>query len=1027
MPSRPGTGGPGAAPPTTDAAARGTLAIVPGKVYVPRLRGMPRERLDLHLDDLWQHGLALVVAPAGSGKTTLLAAWAAAAAGAGVPVAWYRAESTDGDPMTLLGFLEAAVVEAVDAGLGRGWSSVEAAADGLRRWPGERLLLVIDDLHTIGGTEAEATLERFLDYAGPSLAVAAGTRTLPGFNLSRRRVSGRLLEIGGDDLRFRSWEVEALFRDYYGESLRGDELASLARRTEGWAAGLQLFHLATRGKPSSERRRFLEGLAGSSRLVREYLARNVLDELPEELRSFLIDSCVLRRLSGPLCDRFMGRSGSATLLAELERRQVFTVALDDEGTYRYHEVLRGHLEGVLVEERGAAAARASSARAAAFLEAEGAVAEALAAWCRAEAWDEVARLLGTGGHRLGAGGSWLDAVPPALIGHDPWLMLATARRLRAEGQWRQALETYNRAEAAFPGADAAVACRRERLALAAFLDPVPGPGTDWSSSLRSALARDPLGRHAVAVHPSREALGGPGGDELAAGLGSLLGGHVTEARRILAATADDPDTDPSIAAAAAVAAGTAALLEGDERGRGELQDAVGRAERAGLWWLARVGRAAAALDHADEAGIQATALLRSDAATALDPWGALIGSLLEGWATIAEPDRALRAFDDAADLARGVGAGTLEAWARALGALAAASLGLTDAREMALQAESLVRTVGVPGGRVIVHQALAAADQRFGPEHRALAEAACLETGLRPPGRPADGSPVPVDGSTEASAAGTATRPAGRPDVVIRLFGGFSIAVDGQALDLAGLKPRPRALLRLLALDAGRPVHREALTAAFWPDAEPEAAARNLHVAISGLRRALGDTDGGMIAREGDAYRLVLPPGARVDLIDFEEALAAAEAARRGEVTAEAIARYREAIALANGDLLPEDGPADWVVDRREIVRSSLAEAARALGELLLADDPGGASAACLAGLRADPYHDPLWRLLIEARERAGDRAAASSARAGYERMLDRLGIRPEVPGVNAGGMHAGLLPAAPGRDITVGLGTPPR
>src|SRR5512135_2286760 len=98
MPSRPGSVGPGAAPPSARSAVRGTPSIVPGKVHVPRVRGMSRERLDLRLDDLWQHGLALVVAPAGSGKTTLLADWADAAVRLGVPAAWYRAESTDGEP-----------------------------------------------------------------------------------------------------------------------------------------------------------------------------------------------------------------------------------------------------------------------------------------------------------------------------------------------------------------------------------------------------------------------------------------------------------------------------------------------------------------------------------------------------------------------------------------------------------------------------------------------------------------------------------------------------------------------------------------------------------------------------------------------------------------------------------------------------------------------------------------------------------------------------------------------------------------
>ena len=115
MPQRPGTGEPQARLPAM-ASVGAAPAVVPGKVHIPRVRGMTRDRLDLRVVDLWQHGLSLVVAPAGSGKTTLLAAWAAAAAARGIPAAWYRAESTDGEAAGFLGYLEAAVSEAIPAG-----------------------------------------------------------------------------------------------------------------------------------------------------------------------------------------------------------------------------------------------------------------------------------------------------------------------------------------------------------------------------------------------------------------------------------------------------------------------------------------------------------------------------------------------------------------------------------------------------------------------------------------------------------------------------------------------------------------------------------------------------------------------------------------------------------------------------------------------------------------------------------------------------------------------------------------------
>ena len=219
----------------------------------------------------------------------------------------------------------------------------------------------------------------------------------------------------------------------------------------------------------------------SGRLLREYLAQNVLFGLPEDLREFLVDTCVLGRLSGPLCDRLRGTTGSGALLDELARRSVFTVPVEDaEDAFRYHEVLRQHLDRMLVEAIGEAEARARHAKAGSVLEADGALPEALRAYCRAEDWDAVRRLLGGQGERLAATeqSGWVDAVPPAIERHDPWVALAAARRARNDGRWSSAIDGYVRAEAAFGPARAADAPRRERQRIAAWLDPVAMPTPD---------------------------------------------------------------------------------------------------------------------------------------------------------------------------------------------------------------------------------------------------------------------------------------------------------------------------------------------------------------------------------------------------------------------------------------------------------------------------------------------------------------------------------------------------------------------
>jgi DNA-binding SARP family transcriptional activator len=995
--------------------------FVRSKVHAPRMRSMGRERLDGLLDDGGPR-LALVVAPAGSGKTTLLARWAAAARDRGAVAAWYRAESTDATTAALLGYVQLAIDEAL-AGAGPGigarptgneWRSVEQVAAWLERSPRRPILLFVDDLHLLDGSDAECALDRLVDLAGPALRTVVGTRSAPAFNIPRLRLSGDLLEVTGDDLRFRSWEVERLFRDYYGESLRGDELGRLARRTAGWVAGLQLFHLATRDKAPAERTRLLHELGGSGRLIHEYLTRNVLDELPDDLRRFLVETSPLRRLSGPLCDRYLGRTGSAALLSQLERHQVFTVQLDD-GTYRYHEVLQSFLERVLVESIGEPATRAASARAAALLEEQGALADALAAYGRADRWEDVSRVLGDGGAKLTSERSAgrLAEAAPAVVRNDPWLRLASARRLRADGHWAAAIEAFSLAEAAFGTAEAAALCRTERLALASFFDPSEGPAGHWVTALRAAVRRDPLGRGAVRRSAS-DTDGNPG-DRLARGLAELLAGFVGRARETLLDVAQDPDVDPAMAAAATVAAAAAGLLAGEPRAVAEIDQGAAMAETSGLGWLARVARYARLLRRQNPTPEQLGEIrdARRVAGSNGDVWGETLAELAEGIVLMGEPGEAIRSLERGAAGARRLGAGSIEAWAASLEALASARLEISDARELALRAESLTRSAGVAGARVVVYAALALCDPDHAEQHLALAAATARETGLRldwaaePPAadsaaadRSATGRSTAEPLATGASVTDPPTSHSapdeGAAAVEICLLGGFEMAIGGRHLDLGSVKPRPRAILRFLALNAGQPVHREVLEATFWPDADPATAARNVHVALSGLRRLLcpsGDADCQVLVREGEAYRLALPGGSRVDLFEVERALAEAEAAQGIGDGDAARSLRREAIRHGTRELLPEDGPADWVVYRREQLRVELAAAARSVAESVLEADPGSAAEVCAAGLRVDATDDGLWRLLIAARERSGDPAAAEGARQGYRRLLEQLGV----------------------------------
>jgi DNA-binding SARP family transcriptional activator len=324
-----------------------------------------------------------------------------------------------------------------------------------------------------------------------------------------------------------------------------------------------------------------------------------------------------------------------------------------------------------------------------------------------------------------------------------------------------------------------------------------------------------------------------------------------------------------------------------------------------------------------------------------------------------------------------MGAPVLEAWAAALRALALARAGDPEARPAAMGARRLASAGGVEGAGLFADAALAVSDSAGRSEHLAVVEARRAATGIAARWAPVE----PL-----------------RPAVEIRLFGGLRVEVDGVPLDLGFLKPRARTLLRLLAAQGGRPLHREVIQAALWPDATSESAARNLHVAISSLRQALepGVARAGftLLVRDGDAYCLASGSELRIDLVAFECDVGAGRRARTAGDAARAMACLEAALDRWTGDLLPEDGAADWAVEQRERCRSLAAEAAEWLAQLRRGGgDPAGGARAAARGLRVERYHDPLWRLLVAARDEAGDPVAASRARADYRRVLSELDL----------------------------------
>ena len=629
--------------------------------------------------------------------------------------------------------------------------------------------------------------------------------------------------------------------------------------------------------------------------------------------------------------------------------------------------------------------------------------EALDALCRAEAWTAVANLLGRDGSALSDGAAaWMSAVPPTMLRNDPWLILARARSLRAQGHFRAAVDAYGAAEAPFGDADGAATAGLERAPMLPWLDPDPPralPGVDASdragspsSALRAATIRDP-GPTAMRLADRTDPA-----ERLVAGLSALLAGDPARAQGILAALAEAPDASGLVTVAAELGTGVARALRGDLGGATDIEAGIAAAEAMGVEWLERIGRACLTLVGARCPGRAARGGCRGGI-------GGRLGRGADGVTRGLVDTRCPRAAG-AADRGRD---GVPPPRCAGPGGLGTRAAGTQPRPHRPPRGRAGRVGRGCPGPD---HGC--AAGSRSGPAGPGLGPGRSVgragrvgpldARGCRPGGarlgrhdRATDVAARGRTGHRRTIVGGVASSPAAGL-VEARCLGNLELIIDGQPVDLATARPRVRSLLRLLLSEPGAPFHHEVVAEAFWPEAEPEVGARNLHAAVAALRRLVepGVARGSfqLVVRDGASYRFVVAPGSRVDVLQFDRAV---EAARLPAAAGDDAARrdgWREALALYRGDLLADEGPASWLEAPRERRRQHAVEAAEAVARACFArGDLDDAARLCTQGLRIDRYHDPLWRLLIAVRERAGDQGAARRARQGYDKVLVELGV----------------------------------
>jgi LuxR family maltose regulon positive regulatory protein len=331
------------------------------KLQVPRSRPglVPRRRLADRLEEGLNRGLVLVAAPAGYGKSVLLSEWVR---GMTEPVAWLSLDAGDNDPVRFWRHVLAAL-DVVRPGIAERVSPlagppappaydalVSALINDVAAEPDQPdVLLVLDDYHLIGSDSVQASVRFLLAHRPPQLRVVLASRSDPPLGLARYRGRGELGEVRAADLRFNLDEAAELLRQVSAD-LDLSIAAALAERTEGWAVGLQLAALSLRRRP--EVAGFVAAFTGSHRYVLDYLAEEVLDRQPARVRGFLLETSVLDRLSGTLCDAVTGRTDGQAMLEQVERAGLFLVPLDEvRGWWRYHHLFADLLQARLQQER----------------------------------------------------------------------------------------------------------------------------------------------------------------------------------------------------------------------------------------------------------------------------------------------------------------------------------------------------------------------------------------------------------------------------------------------------------------------------------------------------------------------------------------------------------------------------------------------------------------------------------------------------------------------------------------------------
>lgn len=330
--------------------------ILTTKLFIPPLRSdlLPRPHLTKKLDDITDYPLTLISASAGSGKTTILSEWVASSKH---PVAWISLDLDDNDPTQFLTYIISAfqtiredfgqdILENLHSGQSEQVeTNLIKLINELADFP-ENTFLLFDDYHTISEKKIHDFVAFLVERLPPQIHLVFASRVDPPWPLARYRARHQLFELRGQDLRFNTEEIMAFLNRAIGSDLSLEDVNALEERTEGWVAGLQLAALSMRGH--SDVPKFVKDFTGSHIFVAEYLIEEILQQQPDDIKSFLLETSILERLNANLCEAVSICGDGKSILDTLHRANVFIIPLDNQGQwFRYHHLFADLLQSRL--------------------------------------------------------------------------------------------------------------------------------------------------------------------------------------------------------------------------------------------------------------------------------------------------------------------------------------------------------------------------------------------------------------------------------------------------------------------------------------------------------------------------------------------------------------------------------------------------------------------------------------------------------------------------------------------------------